>query len=345
MKMNSVVPVICAFVAAGIAACSGESQPTAPSQNDGTMNRVTYAGTSTDQSGSQSDTAYGGTLTPQPDPPGPVQGNPAPGSGGGRAAGGGGQGAPAGDGGPGSGGGRAAGGGGQGTGGGIQAIVHPIQEFLQTQGSYCVDDGYGGCRVYGGPVANYLTWFDRSQNVTMAIDYAGIVNRWAQDRGFPANAQIFGSVTEQPLADGTSRYTVELKGSGISSYAVDGANLGSPIRFGVRPMEMGYPMARTAAGDLRMTITFIQSPGILPDLVQLLRAPRQDQKLVSINFDYSAQGVVRDPAAPDMGGKDGSVNVRFDGSQGPVMSANPIDGSNTAPTGYADMSFTTYSTQ
>jgi len=323
MKMNSIVPVICAFVATGIAACSGESQPTGPSSIDGTMNRVTYAGSSSDQSESQSELSDGGTLAPQPDPPGPVDGNPAPGSGGGRAAGGGGQGA----------------------GGGIQAIVHPIQEFLQAQGTYCVDNGYGGCQLYGLPVSNYLTWFDRGQNATMAIDYAGIVNRWAQDRGFPANAQIFGSVSEQPMADGSSRYTVELNGSGISSYAVEGTNLGAPIRFGVRPREMGDPTAKAAAGDLRMTITFIQRPGVLPDLVQLLRAPSQDQKLVSISLDYSAQGLVRDPASQAMGGKDGSVSIRFDGSQGPVMSANPFDPAMTAPTGYADMSFTTYSTQ
>lgn len=350
MKTNCIVPVICAFVATGIAACSGDSQPTGPA-SAGALNRpspyVTYAGSSTgaDTSGSQSQTSDGGTLAPQPDPPGPVNGNPAPGSGGGRAAGGGGQGAGSGDTGPGSGGGRAAGGGGQGAGGGQQAIVHPIQEFLQAQGSFCVDDGSGGCRTYGGPVANYLAWFDRSQNVTMAIDYAGIVSRWAQQNGWQSGAQIDGSVSEQPMADGSSRYTVELKGAGISSYAVEGTNLASPIRFGVRPMEMGDPMATSATGDLRMTITFTQRAGMLPDLVQLLRAPREDQKLVSINFDYSARGLMRDPASPEMGGKDGTVNVRFDGSQGSMMSSNPYDGSNTAPTGYTDMSFTTYATQ
>jgi len=321
MKMNSIVPVICAFVAAGIAACSGESQPTAPSENGGTMNRVMYAGAT-----SETDPSDGSTLTPEPVPPGPASENPAPGSGGGRAAGGGGTGA-------------------GGTGSGAPAIMRPIQEFLQEQGTYCVDNGYGGCQLYALPVSNYLTWFDRSQNVTMAIDYAGIVNSWAQDRGFASNAQIAGSVTEQPMADGRSRYTVELKGSGISSYAVQGTNLGAPITFGVRPREMGDPMAKAAAGDLRMVITFIQSPGKLPDLVQLLRSPRDDQKVLSITLDYSAQGLLRDPASPEMAGKDGTVSVRFDGSQGPVMSSNPFDPAMTAPTGYADMSFTTYSTE
>jgi len=330
MKMNSIVPVICAFVATGIAACSGESQPTAPSSSDGTFNRVTYAGASseTDQSGSQGELSDGSTLTPEPTPPGPVNGSPAPGSGGGRAAGGGGTGA----------------GGGTGSGSGAPAIVHPIEEFLQSQGTYCVDNGYGGCQTYALPVSNYLAWFDKSQNVTMAIDYAGLVNSWAQNHGFAANAQIFGSVTEQPLSDGTSRYTVELKGSGITSYAVQGTNLEAPIQFGVRPRELGDPMARAAAGDLRMTVTFTQSPGLLPDLIQLLRAPKADQKLVSISLDYSGQGLLRDPASPGMEGKEGSVNVRFDGSQGPVMSANPFDPAMTAPTGYADMSFTTYAT-
>jgi hypothetical protein len=219
-----------------------------------------------------------------------------------------------------------------------------IDEFLQNQGTYCVDNGYGGCQYFGKPVNNYLTWFDQRQNVTMAIDYAGLVNKWAQERGFASNAQIFGSVVEQPLGDGTSRFTVELKGSGISSYAVQGTNLEAPMYFGVRPREMADPMARAAAGDLRMTVTFVQAPGILPDLVQLLRAPKDGQKLESITLDYSAQGLMRDPAAAGFAGKEGSVSVRFDGSQGSMMSVNPFDPAMSAPTGYADMSFTTYAT-
>lgn len=328
MKTNSIIPFVCAFAASAIAACSGDSQLTGP--NDDVLQRpVVYAASSAEDGTSD------GELKPVEE----SEGQPT--DGGGQAAGGGqvsGPGSGTGTGGrpiPGGNGGTPTGDPGQ------PVMTRAIEEFLNVQGSYCVDDGNGGCHTYAWPVNNYLQWYDQRQGMTMAIDYAGIAGRWAEQRGVKNNAQISGSVSEKILDDGSAVVTVQLTGSGVSSYATGGPNLQGPVFFGVQPQMMLDPAANVASGDLRMTITFLSRPGHpLPDLIQLIRAPRDGQRLLGINFDYNGRGAYY-AGSPE--GKNGTMNVRFDGSQ-EVMSASPYDPGNTAPTGFAEMNFTAEST-
>jgi len=313
MKANRISPFICAVIASAIAACSGDtSLPTDPGQAQA-LNRETFYGPSATGDGSQtggtvdngSQPGSGqGAVTPGPSASGDPQPAPAPPP-------------------------------------GAQPVERPMFEFLQSQGTFCANDGTGGCRRYMGGGANYISWFDQSRGTSIAIDYAGLANAWImQSGGSSVGTQLFGSVSEEPLPNGAARVTVRLDGVDVLAFAKQGPDLFAPSMYGFDTKEVSDPMNAPALGNVQMEIVFINPhPGApLPDLVQLIRSPLAQQKLLSIRMNYAGSGQMR--AASGMGeGQAAKLFVTFDGSQGTVMPSNPAASGNTAPTGYVTAQF------
>jgi hypothetical protein len=216
----------------------------------------------------------------------------------------------------------------------------PLYEFLKAQGTYCVDDGMGGCQLYAAPVANYLAWFDQATGSTIGIDYAGIANAWMmQNMGRSNGTQIDGSITEQPLADGTVQVTVDLKADNAMAFVLRGPDLNGAVTYGARPQDLGDPRMAPALGSAHVFITFINTaPGApLPDLVQLIRKPQAGQKLISIRVQYAGNGQTG-PGYEFGPGQPATMTLAYDSSQQPMMPANPAAPGSTPPTGYANMS-------
>jgi len=313
MNANRISLTICAVIASAIAACSGDtSLPTEPGK---ALNReAPFYGPSAAADGSQ-DAGTGNTggqpgsgqggVTPVPsagDNPNP---NPAPPP------------------------------------GGSQTVQRPIEDFLRTQGTFCVDDGMSGCRRFMGGGANYLSWFDQSRGATIAIDYAGLASAWVtQSGGSPIGSRYFGSISEEPLPSGAVRVTVRLDGTDVLAFAKQGPDLFASGMYGFDTKEVHDPMNTPALGNVQMEIVFINTvPGApLPDLVQLIRSPGAQQKLLSIRLNYAGSGTMR--AASGMGeGTAAKLFVTFDGSQGTIMPSNPAAGGTSAPTGYVTAQF------
>src|SRR5207249_1751031 len=137
-----------------------------------------------------------------------------------------------------------------------QPIQRALDEFLKSQGTFCTDNGNGGCQLYAGPVGNYLAWFDQGQGMTIAIDYAGLADTWLRQMGRFLGTQFNGTVTEQPLADGTVEVTVDFNGANVLSYAARGPMLGGDLAFGYRPPDLVDQRAQAALGNVHMRIVF-----------------------------------------------------------------------------------------
>lgn len=297
MKTNRISAMLCVLLASGIAACSGESQPTGPGD---VLQRVVMADGLSDGPADQP------TDRPEGDRPGNGGGEP--------------------------------------VGDGTQR-ERSFDEFLRVQGSYCVSDDFGGCQLFGGPEGNYLGWYDRGRNVTVAVDYAGLGSTWMQQHsGVSYGGQLRGRIIEEPLDNGLARFRVTISGDNVMSYAVQGTNLHGPLAFGFRPQELRDGQNQAALGNVAMEIVFTGPVGSpMPDLMQLIREPNPDQKLLSVRFKYDGQGPmgegqpgaveVRDDGSPS--GTQGRISVMYDGSMGPVMRSNPADPDRTTATGFA----------
>src|SRR5262249_24275824 len=55
-----------------------------------------------------------------------------------------------------------------------QTTQRPISDFLETQGTFCVDDGAGGCVIFVPPVANFVGFTDTLNFRGASVDYAGL---------------------------------------------------------------------------------------------------------------------------------------------------------------------------
>src|SRR5262249_40575616 len=55
------------------------------------------------------------------------------------------------------------------------ATTHrPISEFLAAQGTFCVDDGAGGCTIFVPPAPNFVGFTDTVHDRGISFDYAGL---------------------------------------------------------------------------------------------------------------------------------------------------------------------------
>ena len=178
-----------------------------------------------------------------------------------------------------------------------QPSQRTIEEFLAAQGTYCASDGNGGCMLYAAPVPNYLTWFDREQQLAIAIDYAGVVKTWMETHGGqPFGTNVSGSVFEQPLPDGRARVTVDLHAINATSFMVRGPDLRGQVVFGIYPNGPIVEPNRPALGDAHIQLVFINPrPGApLPDLVQLILTPKPRQEIVNLQLNYDGRWIQPD---------------------------------------------------
>jgi hypothetical protein len=172
-----------------------------------------------------------------------------------------------------------------------KTTTRPITDLLSTQGTFCVDDGSGGCFLFVPPDPNFLGWsedLDRDNNGVLdhsslfaGIDYAGLANAYPGGNG----PQMTGTITERPLKDGRAEVTVILHTKNANAWIIElslddlngdtlGAIAGKPTLLGHRPVDV-LAGGSQALADSVLHVTFINSaPGApLPDLLQLLNFP------------------------------------------------------------------------
>ncbi len=179
-----------------------------------------------------------------------------------------------------------------------QAAQRPIQEFVAAQGTYCLDDGAGGCALFVPPVANFVGWTVNGETTVASVDYAGLANRsYDCGDGFVGNDNPFGTTTdgmvlERALNDGRVEVTVVLHTKNALTWVADGDFASGPLLFGHRYCDV-LKGGDYALGDSQLQVVFYNSaPGAtLPDLMELLFARFQD--LVSISFRSQADGPLR----------------------------------------------------
>jgi hypothetical protein len=175
----------------------------------------------------------------------------------------------------------------------------PIEDFIDSQGEYCIDDGMGGCFLIVPPVANFIGWSDPTAMLLASFDYAGLADECA---GGTFGTEMSGSITERPLADGRAEVHVRLHTANALTWVVDGFDFNGPLLFGRRleagPGNCGMLPAGTEAalGSSFLRVTFTNTaPGApLPDLIQLFVAPEEGQEILSMSFRGQASGLLAD---------------------------------------------------
>jgi hypothetical protein len=190
------------------------------------------------------------------------------------------------------------------------AVQRPIEDFVDAQGTYCIDDGSGGCLLIVPPIPNFVGF--SSPEYCASVDYAGLVEAYW---GGPFGTTTKGSVTERPLPDGRAEVSVRLLTANALTWVVETEESGDcdygggSLMFGQRSPE-GPPWENAALGQSLLKIRFINSaPGApLPDLIQLLFFPEADQETQFILFTGRADGPLRaEYGVPD--GTPGRVQV------------------------------------
>jgi hypothetical protein len=173
----------------------------------------------------------------------------------------------------------------------------PLSDFLSTQGTFCPDDGQGGCTIFVPPAPNFLGWStraDASNHVLFSgVDYAGLANAFFQNA---FGTVVDGMVTERPLSDGRAEVRVALMTRNANTWVIDldlngdvlGQIAAKPTLFGQRPGSGGGH----ALGSAKLDAVFLNTaPGAaLPDLLQLMNAPAPGQEFEFLAFNGEATG-------------------------------------------------------
>jgi hypothetical protein len=209
-----------------------------------------------------------------------------------------------------------------------QTAHRPIGEFVAAQGTFCVDDGAGGCVLFVPPVQNFVGWTDTNNFLGASVDYAGLANEAV---GNILGTTFSGNVSERPLADGRALITVNLQTDNALTWVVpfDPSSTQNQWRdnellFGVRASDV-INGAVPSLGSSKLTLEFTNpAPGFpLPDFNQLLFAPDPGQELRSVHFEAIADGFYPD-------GSKGKLHVSergiFDnGFHGAVADGFPVE--------------------
>lgn len=194
---------------------------------------------------------------------------------------------------------------------GSLAVPRPIGDFIEAQGTFCLDDGKGGCSLFAPPVRNFVGWTSPGQNRAASVDYAGLANKAILAAGGASLGTVTeGTVLERPLADGRAEVTVTLHTRRTLSWVIEGDGRGhfdfgaGALLFGQRVPEV-LGGARPALGDSLLEVVFTNpAPGArLPDLEQILLAPAPGQELRFISLFASAGG----PRREEYGVADGTA--------------------------------------
>jgi hypothetical protein len=174
-------------------------------------------------------------------------------------------------------------------------VTRPISDWLDAQGTYCVDDGMGGCILFEPPVANYLAWTDPARNRIGSFDYAGLANEWiVANGGDSLGTTMSGKVIERTLPDGRAAVHVILKTKRALTFVADGLDFGGPLLFGYRPAEVlagAEPALCNGTYILKFKNTAPGAP--LPDFMQLAFAPEPGQEITQINIKCVSKGSLR----------------------------------------------------
>lgn len=175
------------------------------------------------------------------------------------------------------------------------ATQRPIGDFLGAQGTFCLPDGAGGCLLVDPPVPNFIMWRDDSE-LCLSIDYAGVAKAWVErvsNGTMSLPTRIDGTITEQPMDDGSTEVRVRLQTTGALAWAGD-CLPGGTVYFGHRAPNV-LAGAQPALGESTLTLVFINhAPGApLPDLIKMLVFPEPTQELRSITFRATATGTLR----------------------------------------------------
>ena len=170
--------------------------------------------------------------------------------------------------------------------------IRPVSDFVSAQGTFCIDDGMGGCFHFNPPVPNFFGWSSPAQNLTISVDYAGLADAVV---GGAFGTTTEGTITERSLPDGRAEVTVVLHTSNALTWATPFDPNDTTLLFGARVTDVRAG-ANPALGESLLQVTFINTaPGDpLPDLVQLIFAPLPGQEFPSfISFRARADGELR----------------------------------------------------
>ncbi len=225
----------------------------------------------------------------------------------------------------------------------LQAVQRPIEEFLAAQGTYCFDDGMGGCTLFVPPARNFIGWSDPARGICSAFDYAGLANEaivantgGAVDLG----TTTWGSVTEKPLADGRAEVEVLLHTKNANTFGQSACNdfNTDPLTFGARPADViaGAPAA-LGSGTLHLKFTIAAPGDPLPDLLQIAYFPEEGQELLMLSINYTAFGTLHSTSGYAEGTR-GRLTCKqtglfFTGFNGAVGDGFPAEFINLQPVG------------
>ena len=175
----------------------------------------------------------------------------------------------------------------------------PLADFLSTQGTFCIDDGGGGCFLFVPPDPNFLGWstdFDLSPLLFAGLDYAGLADAYPSG-SVPTFA---GSVSERLLADGRAEVTVSLHTRGANVWVIELDLSGdilaqiagsAPTLFGHRPSDVLAGAGQALADSFLHVVMVLPGPGEpLPDLVELANFGIVGVELKSLRLRMQASG-------------------------------------------------------
>jgi hypothetical protein len=180
------------------------------------------------------------------------------------------------------------------------ATTHrPISEFVQAQGTFCVDDGAGGCAIFVPPVANFIAFTDTVHDLGISVDYAGLSE---DPLGDTLGTSFSGTISERTLKDGSVIITVHLQTTNALTYVIPFDPTSPANQFGENPLLFGARVSDVLAGatpalaDSKLDLEFTNAaPGLpIPDFEQLLFAPGPGQQLLSVVFEATANGTFAD---------------------------------------------------
>ncbi len=200
-----------------------------------------------------------------------------------------------------------------------QAAQRSIEEFIAAQGTYCIDDGSGGCFVIVPPVPNFIGWTVTGETKAASVDYAGLANHPFDCGGGviggpnPFGTTMDGSVLERPLDDGRAEVSVVLHTHNALAWVADNNDFTSgPLLFGHRVCA-ALGGADFGLADSQLQVVFLNPrPGApLPDLMELFVARFPD--MLSISFRASGTGLLRDAFGVE-DGTPGRVNIAQTGT-------------------------------
>ncbi len=194
---------------------------------------------------------------------------------------------------------------------------HDIQDFVDAQGTFCWDDGAGGCFQFLDPLPNIIFWNDPDRASVAWVDYAGVASQWLLENGGPdLETSHSGSVKEKVIGGGLTKVDVILHTDNALVWCVEGDPNSEGFDFANTPLIFGSRVDDILAGaapslaDVTFKISFTRVGDVgdpLPDIFDLLITPEQgdtpnDIEMGFLNADFLAKskGYLPDGSRADL---------------------------------------------